>query len=328
MIRAYLRHRRAVLALYILAAITYPAIQALHGLPLEAPLYGLLVITFVLLVACCVDFFRFATRAHALDAVIENLSDAAQALPEAIGPVEARYHTLVEALYQLQAAQAEALARGYGEQLDYYTMWVHQIKTPIAAMRLSLQGGGNPALLEAELLKVERYVEMALQFIRLENIAADLVIEECAIAPLVNTCVKRYAPLFIGKRLRVEIEATDFAVVTDSKWLAFIVEQLLSNAIKYTDKGHVRISGGGTEAARTLTIEDTGSGIRPEDLPRVFSKGYTGTSGRIDRRASGLGLYMAGRVATQLGIRIYPESTPGKGTRMTLVFPRRDANLQ
>ena len=320
MSRGYLRHRRALLALYALVVIIFPAVQALYREPMEPVWYGLLVLTFLLVLFFAVDYARYRSRARALDAVLENLSEAAHALPEAVGPIEARYRALAQALYALLDGQKESLLRRHGDQIDYYTLWMHQIKTPIAAMRLALAGGARPEVLEAELFKVERYVEMALQFVKMSDLSGDLVIEECPLAKVISGCVRKYAPLFIGKRLKVDIEDVDMTVTTDSKWLAFILEQLLSNAVKYTDKGGVRIYGEG----QALVVEDTGVGIRPEDLARIFQKGYTGFNGRMDQRASGLGLYMTKRVADQLGIRIYPESTPGKGTRMTLVFPKQD----
>ncbi|MDL2317583.1 sensor histidine kinase [Eubacteriales bacterium OttesenSCG-928-A19] len=324
MIKGYLRHRRGMLALYAAVAVLFPAVQALYGMPMEPVAYALLLVTFLLVVGGIFDCLRYSARARALDEVLENLSDAAHALPEAVGPIEARYHHITSELYLLLDAQAEEMTRRHGEQLNYYTLWVHQIKTPIAAMRLALQKGARPATLETELFKVERYVEMALQFIKMRDLSGDLIIEEYAISRIVSQSVRRYAPLFIGKRLKATIDETDLVVTTDSRWLSFILEQLLSNAVKYTDKGGVFIY---TEGS-ALVVADTGVGIRAEDLTRIFEKGYTGFNGRLDQRASGLGLYMAQRVAGQLGIRIYPESTPGKGTSMTLVFPPRKAMIE
>lgn len=317
--KAYLWHRRAVLGLYALSAATFLLVPAIFGQPVDAAAYALLIVTFVLALAAAWDLYRFAQRTRALQTALDNLSDAAGALPEPGGPIEAGYRDIVDALYALLHEQTARLDARHSEQIDYYTMWVHQIKTPIAAMRLKLDGLPHGGALESELLRIERYADMALQFVRMEDLSGDLVIETGDLAQVVNGCVRKYAQLFIEKRLKVTIEGTDFTVRTDGKWLAFILEQLLSNAVKYTQRGGVTIRG---VAPRTLIIEDTGIGIRPEDMPRIFEKGYTGTNGRIDRRASGLGLYMAGRVARQLSIHIEPGARPGGGTRMTLHFPR------
>lgn len=321
MIRGYLRSRAAPLAFLLLAAIAFPAVALLMGQSAEPALYALLMLGFVLVVYLVYDVFRYRRVARALDAVIENLSEARHALPQARGPIEARYHAITEGLYRLLAEQAERMARGAAETVDYYTMWMHQIKTPIAAMRLSLQQGADARLMERQLLEMERYVEMALQFVKLSDLSSDLVIGEYALAPIASACVKRYAPLFIAKRLKAQIGDLERTVTTDSKWLSFILDQLLSNAIKYTREGgsiRLYLEGG------ALIVQDTGIGIQPEDLARIFQKGFTGINGRIDRRASGLGLYMARRAAGRLSIRLYPESTPGKGTRMCLVFPPRE----
>lgn len=323
MIRTYLRHRSALLLLYLLTVVSFPGIQALYGVDMTPVWYALSIITFFLVIFLAVDGYRFILRVRTLDQIMENLSEAEHALPSAGGPLEMRYQALLRALYLLLDEQAERLTRQHGDQLDYYTLWMHQIKTPIAAMRLALQSGANADVLEAELFKVERYVEMALQYVKIQDLSSDLVLREYPLAPIVSASVKKYASLFIGKRLKVEIEPIEGAVLTDSKWLSFILEQILSNAVKYTQKGGVRIR----QAGNALTIEDSGIGIRPEDLSRIFEKGYTGYNGRMNQRASGLGLYMSRRVARQLNIRIYPESTLHQGTSMTLVFPKRDETI-
>lgn len=324
MIREYLRMRRTLFLLWAAAGVTSLASAAAYGAGMEAAQYGLLMLTFLLALFCAADFLRFRARARRLDEVLRNLSEARHSLPEAVGPIEARYHALADGLYALLAAQKEALETGDAEQLEYYTLWVHQIKTPIAAMRLAMQSGARPELLEAELFKVERYVEMALQNVKLGSLAGDLVIREEPLEPIVRECVRKYAPLFIAKHLSVQMEQLERTVTTDSKWLAFILEQLLSNAVKYTHAGGVRIACEG----EWLVVEDTGVGIRAEDLQRVFEKGYTGHNGRMDKRASGLGLYMASRAARALGIRLRAESEPGQGTRMLLRFPVRNGDIQ
>lgn len=324
MVRGYLRFRRPVFALYFVALSVFAVVQRVYGQDLAATGYAALIVTFLLALCAALDYFRFAERARALDDVLENLSGAAHALPEPVGPMETRYHALSKNLYAMLADQSWQLERLRVDQLDYYTTWVHQIKTPIAAMRLLLSSGAKPEATWQELFKVERYVEMALQYVKSFDLSTDLVIGEYPLGDIIRASVKKYAPLFIGKRIKVEIGKVNRVVVTDSKWLSFILEQLLSNAVKYTQSGKVRIF----LISGDLVVEDTGIGIRREDMARIFQKGYTGYNGRVDQRASGIGLYMAKRVADQLAIRIYAESTLGKGTRMTLTFPKRDLFLQ
>lgn len=176
-------------------------------------------------------------------------------------------------------------------------------------------------VLRQELFKIQRYVELALQYNKLQDLASDLVITPCDLAAILRECVKKYALLFIHQGLSVEIGPLAETVVSDKKWLSFLLEQIISNGAKYTHTGGMRIY---MEGER-LVLEDTGIGIRPEDLPRIFERGYTGYNGRLDSRASGIGLYMAKRVADALGIALAVESQLDQGTRVFLRFPDRDA---
>ena len=219
--------------------------------------------------------------------------------------------------------QLDAAETRRGETVAYYTAWVHQIKTPIAAMRLTLQGEDTPAArrLTAELGRIEQYVDMALTYLRLEEGGSDYVIRPCSVDEVVRAAVRRFAGEFIDRRIRLDYEPVQWETVTDGKWLTFVVEQLLSNALKYTgQEGAIRIYRQGDE----LCIADTGMGIAPEDLPRVFQMGYTGQNGRLDRRSSGIGLYLCRRICGNLRHGIRMESVPGKGTTVYLTLGRGD----
>ena len=252
--------------------------------------------------------------------------DAHHPLPEALpapqDALEGACQAIVRALAQGHQEASRALEAAQNENLTYYTLWVHQIKTPIAAMRLVLRenDSAEALVLRQELFKVERYAELALQYVKLREIANDLVIERCDLGRIVRESVKKYGLLFVYKGLSVEIAPLAGSVVSDAKWLGFILEQLLSNAVKYTNEGGVKIC---MESGR-LVIEDSGIGIRPEDLPRIFEKGYTGYNGRVDTRASGVGLYLTRQVADALAIRIDVRSQLGHGTRVALSFPDAD----
>lgn len=213
---------------------------------------------------------------------------------------------------------------------DYYTMWTHQIKTPIAALRLLLQNEKQPL---EELFKIEQYAEMALHYARLESLSTDFLFKEHDVREIIKQAVKKYAILFIGSGLSFTLEEFSAHAVTDEKWLTFVVEQLLSNALKYTPGGRIRIYGmdengaeiqerTGQEAA-FVVIEDSGIGIRKEDLPRIFEKGFTGYNGRIDKKSTGIGLYLCKQILDRLSCTIRVESQPGKGTRMILGLARK-----
>ena len=183
-----------------------------------------------------------------------------------------------------------------------------------AALRLLLQSGGaDSGALTAEVLRIEGYVEMALGYVRLEG-GSDFVLRSCDLDEVVRGCLRKYAPLFILKKLPLDFRETGLTVLSDEKWLAFVIEQLLANALKYTRAGHVAVYAEG----RALIVEDTGIGIAPEDLPRVFEKSYTGYNGRSDKKASGLGLYLCRRICDGLGHAIDLRSSPGGGTEVRI----------
>lgn len=214
----------------------------------------------------------------------------------------------------------------YSDMVDYYTMWVHQIKTPIASMHLILQkeDSENSRRLRAELFRVEQYVQMVLCFLRLDSDFTDYVIKEYRVDDIIRPAVRRLAPQFIMKKLALEYEHTDEVALTDEKWLSFVVEQVLSNAVKYTSEGSISIKCDGDR----LVISDTGIGIAAEDLPRIFDKGYTGFNGRADRKASGIGLYLCRRICDNLGHSIKVESAAGQGTTITIGLRRNKLEVE
>lgn len=166
-----------------------------------------------------------------------------------------------------------------------------------------------------QLQSVEQYVEMVLGYLRLESPSSDYVIRNYALDDIVRQAVRKYASQFIRRKLRLEYTPLNVSVITDEKWLLFVIEQVLSNALKYTRSGSVSIT---LEAPKTLCIRDTGIGIAPEDLPRVFEKGFTGCNGRTDKRATGIGLYLCRRILEKLGHTIAITSTVGEGTTVRI----------
>ncbi len=196
---------------------------------------------------------------------------------------------------------------------DYYTAWVHQIKTPIASMSLRLQNDDSAfsSDLAEDLMKIEQYVEMVLMFLRLESDYTDYVFREYNLDKIVKDCVKKFSKQFIRRKIRLDYRLEEETVLTDEKWLSFVIEQVLSNALKYTDSGTISIY---MKEPKTLCIEDTGIGIAPEDLPRIFDRGFTGYNGRTDKKASGIGLHLCRMICKNLHHTITAGSVQGKGT--------------
>ncbi len=189
----------------------------------------------------------------------------------------------------------------------------HQIKTPISVMRMMLQAEDtkeNRELL-AQLFRIEQYAEMALGYLRLDSDSSDFIFQEYSLDDIIRQAIHKYAAQFVRKRIRLQYEPVNITVLTDEKWLLFIIEQILSNAVKYTQEGKVTIT---VTKEKVLQIADTGIGIAPEDLPRIFEKGFTGYNGRADRKSTGLGLYLCKMAADRLSHQIDADSEAGKGT--------------
>lgn len=313
----YLKEHARLIAASVLAAAIFLASFALYGLPLLAVAYPALLCLALAAVFVIRDYAQAKRRHAEFMALTEITAAEEKMLPPARSIDDADYRRIIALLAESREKISRSAHRRWSDTLDYYTVWVHQIKTPIASMRLTLEGSDSPESrrLSAELGRIERYVEMALVYLRLDSESSDYVIREFELDPFIRRSVKKFAGEFISKRLSLELEPSGASVVSDEKWLAFVVEQVLSNSLKYTREGSVRIY---LAEPKTLCIRDTGIGIAPEDLPRVFDKGYTGLNGRADLRASGLGLYLCRRVCRKLGHEISAVSDPGKGTEIRI----------
>ena len=310
---AYLRQRWKVLLGAVLFYALFAVSFALYGLPLAAVWYPTVLTAVLGLIFFLWDFARIR-RTHAELSALSNVSaEQIGPLPETSRILGGDYQAIIRSL-QVQARQlASSAAAREREASDYYTVWAHQIKTPIAAMELTLRQEDSPQArrLLGELSRIEQYVEMALTYLRLESAESDYVFRDCALDPIIRQSVKRFSAEFIGRKIRLDYAPVDYTLVTDEKWLGFVLEQLLSNALKYTPSGGVTID---QEEPGVLCVRDTGVGIAPEELPRIFEKGFTGEMGRSDRRASGIGLYLCRRICRGLGHGLSAASTPGEGT--------------
>lgn len=229
---------------------------------------------------------------------------------------DADYYEMLAVLEQRVAELETRFDINQTDMNDYYTTWVHQIKTPIAVMRMLLtEDSDEHRALLSELFRIEQYVDMALVYIRLDATGNDLVVREYDLDDLVRQSIRKFASQFIGRKLSMSFQETNQKIVTDQKWFSTILEQILSNAVKYTPNGGISIYF--TEDSK-LCIKDTGIGISKEDLPRVFEKGYTGINGRGGEKSSGLGLYLCAKAADKLHIPLSVESEPGVGTTFML----------
>ena len=273
----------------------------------------------VVLCMTALDFSRFRKRRRTVAQLAERTSALIDRLPEPEDAMETAWQSVIRSLQREIAGLNERDEEKYREMTDYYTLWAHQIKTPIAAMRLTLQNEDTRVSrsLSRDLLRIEQYVEMVLAFLRLDSPSTDYVFRACPLDPVIRRAARRFSEEFIARRLKLNYQTVETKVVTDDKWLGFVLEQVLSNGLKYTQEGGITISMRGESV---LCIADTGVGIEAEDLPRIFEKGFTGGRGREDQRASGLGLYLCRRICYNLGADIHAESTPGAGTAILIDF--------
>ena len=320
---AYIKeHARLIVAL-VLAIAIFAASFALYGLPLSAIAYPAALCLVPALAFVITDFSRVKRRHAEFLALTEITAAEEKLLPPARSIDDADYRRIMALLAESREEISRASLRRWSDTLDYYTVWVHQIKTPIASMRLTLQNSDSPESrrLSSDLGRIERYVEMALVYLRLNSESSDYLIREYELDGIIRQAVKKFAGEFISRKLRLVYEPVQTRVLTDEKWLSFVIEQILSNALKYTPSGSISIS---LEAPKTLCIRDTGIGIAPEDLPRIFEKGYTGCNGRRDKRASGIGLYLCKRICRNLGHGISASSTVGRGSAIRIDLNRAE----
>ena len=315
--RLYLRAQRRDMLFLGFCCLIFTVSFALYGLPLGAVLYPAALCAAAGGIILLLSLLKSRAVCQELSLMQHHPADLPDELPAAQSPQEQAYQALLLALHaDRQKLKSDMNAR-YHDMTEYYTVWAHQIKTPIAAIRLALQNEDTPLSrrLTGEVGRVEQYVQMALTYLRLGSDSSDYVIRSCALDDIVRPAVRRFAGEFIQRKIQLNYQMLNYTVITDEKWLGFVVEQVLSNALKYTPQGSVSIY---MEPEGVLCIRDTGIGIAPDDLPRVFEKGYTGYNGRSHRKASGLGLYLCREILTRLGHSVSAESQVDHGTTIRI----------
>ena len=316
-ISKYIKQYIKPILLFILFTLVFSLVFVLYNISTEPVIYASLLCCFIGLICICINFINYYIKHKALYKLHNEIYISLNNLPTPKNLIEDDYTNLILNLNDEYKNFISKSDNAQKDMIDYYTMWVHQIKTPISAMKLLIQTSECEVSsdLSSELFKIEQYVEMALHYSRLDSDTTDFVIRKISLDEIVREAVRKYAKLFIRKKIRLDYQPLNIEVLTDEKWLEFVIEQILSNAVKYTPKGTVSIY---MENEDTLIIEDTGIGIRAEDLPRVCERGYTGYNGHSDKRSTGIGLYLCRRVLEQMSHSIEIESEMGKGTRVKI----------
>ncbi|WP_343208170.1 sensor histidine kinase [Anaerolentibacter hominis] len=327
---SYIKNHIKTIAAVFLMFLSFGLILYLNQIPVDLVLYGWELTCVIFLLFGLLDFIRFY-RSHCVlcqmrDTVGLSLDD----LPAAHTIVEEDYQVLLTLLQEEKAFLVSCSDKKNRETIDYYTLWAHQIKTPISAAKLILQSESfSPMELEQELFKIEQYVDMVLNYLRLDTMSQDMLIKEYSLDSVVKQAIKKYSVVFFYKKLTLSLKELDTTVLTDEKWLTFVIEQLLSNACKYTSSGEISIymdSEKKQQGLDVLVIQDTGIGIRPEDIPRIFDRGFTGYNGRMDKKSTGIGLYLTKQILDKLSHPISIYSAPGKGTKVYINFSANRAD--
>lgn len=271
------------------------------------------------------DLYQFARHHKLLQKIDHHVEETLERLPNANGQLEEDYQQLLETMRCHNQREQHRLKQQLEGNKEYITLWAHQIKTPITAMGLLLQELDESNYvdktreLSTKLFEIEQYVDSSLQYMRLDSMTSDLVLKEIPVFDMVKQSVRYYAKIFISKRLSIHLLEEDTMVVTDEKWLVFVLKQLLSNALKYTRTGSISIYMEPGEE-KILVIEDTGIGIAAEDLPRICERGFTGYNGRMDKKATGIGLYLSHSILDKLGHGLTITSEEGVGTKVMIRF--------
>ena len=314
----YLKSRLKVLVLLVVVEGIFVSSYFLFDLPAVTVLYPLVLSSVAILIAGVIDFLIVFNKHGRL-----KRND----LPQASGPLEKDYQEIINKLKEEQEYSRQKTTSDFNNMVEYYTVWAHQIKTPIASMRLQIQSVDSDLArrLDGDLNRIEAYVEMVLTFLRLDSDSTDYVIRKIDLDAVIKPAIRKFARDFISKKLTMDFKPTEYKVLSDDKWLSFVIEQVLSNAVKYTKKGGIKVY---MDEPGILCIEDTGIGISAEDLPRVFENGYTGFNGREDKRASGIGLYLCKHICDNLGHKIYAESEPGVGTKIKIDMNIKEIGIE
>lgn len=312
-------HKKSVI-LFFVTVFIFALVFYLSRIPLDAVLYAGLLSLLTILFFTSYDFYKFRKHHLQLKRLIEPIDSQVDYLPPPRNLIDEDYTKMIRELHRQKRESEQRAYLGRKEMVDYFTLWAHQVKTPIAAMGLILQSKGESRTCEdqeltAELFNVEEYVNTAMTYVRMQDMSSDLVFEKVDLDRLIRKTLKKYARMFIRKKIGVDFQESGCQAVTDEKWIEVVLGQVLVNSLKYTPEGgRIFVC---VEESR-ISIRDTGPGIPAGDLPRVFEKGFTGQNGRLYGKSTGQGLYLCKTIMDKLSHQIRITSQEGSGTTVTL----------
>ena len=282
-----------------------------------------------ILIYMFLEFIKYRRYLNNLINTVENL-DRKYLLPEVIEEPRFQEARIInDVLKQCNKSMHEKVKHYKDEQIEYreyIETWVHEIKTPIASAKLILENDNSnlSERINYEMKRVEGFIEQVLYYARSSDVSKDYIIKEFSLRSVVMKSVKSNSRDFINKNIKLDIRGIEGNIFSDEKWVEFIINQIIINAMKFSipNEGKVSIYSKVNENNIILTIEDNGVGINEKDIDRVFEKGFTGENGRKFGKSTGIGLYLCKKLCDKLGIGISLSSKQGKGTRINIIFPQ------
>ncbi|ULT59696.1 sensor histidine kinase [Neobacillus drentensis] len=326
MIKNFLKERRSWIVLFVslqlLVLFSGYIDSAIHFMPL---LYIVFLSTLIFVIFLCFRFHK-ETKFYASLAEWENNLDITN-IAEAESPFERIVEESIVNQTELLKQTVSNNLVSVEQEKDELLAWIHEVKTPLTAMHLMmdrLEESPLKAQLALEWLRIHLLLDSQLHQKRLPFMENDLYIEETDLKSLLFKEIKTLQTWCMQKGIGFEVEVEAASVLTDAKWLAFMIRQLLTNAVKYSEASDILIRSFMEDDRTKLLVQDVGRGIDPKDLPRIFDKGFTSTTAHHDNASTGMGLYLTKKVSESLLIHIDVFSTPGTGTTFTLTFPRKN----
>lgn len=291
----YMKSQSIILFGYLLVCIVFITISVLATIEIAYVFLGIEILGFILFVYLIVHWFHYQKVSDVKD---DN-----------------------ERLFNENKNLKSEMLNQKDDLNAYFLMWLHQIKTPMTVSKLLLEKPDETTntKLKMQLMYIEQYINMAMNYLKMIDYSTDMDITQVNLDDIIKNLLKKYSLLFIHNHISLEYQSNLTYVVSDCQWLTILIEQILSNALKYTENGKITIQY--LEDKHALEIRDTGIGIRSEDIPKIFDRGYSGFNGRMNEKSSGLGLYLARKISERLNIQIEVESKLSKGSVFRLVFP-------
>ena len=315
----YLKEEKTDIGMWFVSVFIFALIFKLQDIPPNIALYPAIICIILWSIYAGFKFYRYCRNHYYRVELSNHIVITLKNLPHSESLLEEDYQNLLKLLMTCNRLQLSENNQKYNDMSEYITLWAHQMKTPITAANLLLNElvNDDKYKIKEQLFEIERYVDTTLQFTRLDTMNSDLLLKEYSLIEIVKQGIKYYSKIFISKGISLKLDEFDTTVVTDEKWLLFVIKQILSNALKYTDEGSITIY---VIPEKTLVIEDTGIGISEEDIPRIFERGFTGYTGRLDKKATGIGLYLTKEILDKLNHSIKIYSQPGIGTKVEINF--------